>query len=269
MTMTLTVTLIALQVAQLPGLLVERRMAQELPAGVGDTVFVSALGGEGVARPFVVEGIFERAADPSRISRNDYEVRLHLPDLEEMLPVRDRVDRFAVGLAMGADAGAIARWVEGLAFGTQVFETAELAEQTSTTFRVVSRFHDAIGAVTLLASGIFLLCLMIIRVDERRPDVRALRLLGVSRRTILGTVLLEAIVVASVASLLGAAVGSLLTLGVNWYYAGFYDTTLRFALLSPRILVLSVGLGVLLGVLAGVATALRIVNVPPQRLGER
>src|SRR5690606_21052471 len=113
---------------------------------------------------------------------------------------------------------------------------------------VVSRFHDAIGLVTLLASGIFLLCLMVIRVDERRADVRTLRLVGISRGTILRTVVLEAVAVAGVASAIGIGLGALLAAGVNAYYAAFYDTTLRFAILSPRILLTALLLGIALGV---------------------
>ncbi|HET8657093.1 MAG TPA: hypothetical protein VFL93_16325, partial [Longimicrobiaceae bacterium] len=85
-----------------PGVLVERRLAEAEALRVGDTVRIRALADSAAARPFVVEGVFERPADPSRISRNDYEIRLHLPDLEAMLPRHDRVDRFAVALAPGA-----------------------------------------------------------------------------------------------------------------------------------------------------------------------
>jgi len=265
----IVLTFLLAQAQALPGVLLERRLAEDLPAAVGDTVYAAALSADLPARAFVVAGVFERAADPSRIARNDYEVRFHLPDLEEMLPVGDRVDRFAMALRPGTDPAAVARWVEGTAYGTQAFETAVLAEETSTTFRVVSRFHDAIGAVTLLASGIFLLCLMVIRVDERRRDIGTLRLVGVSRRTILRSIVLESVVVATVASAAGLLLGAVITRGVNAYYAGYYDTTLRFAILSPRILLLSLGLGVLLGVAAGALAALRVVGVPPQRLGER
>ncbi|MQA89634.1 MAG: FtsX-like permease family protein [Gemmatimonas sp.] len=251
-----------------PGILVERRLAEELPASVGDTVIARVLGGT-AERAFVVAGIFERAPDPNRIARNDYEVRFHLPDLEQMLPDHDRVDRFAIELRSGADPEATARWVESLAFGTQVYESVTLADRSSTTFRVVSRFHDAIGLVTLLASGIFLLCLMVIRVDGRRPDVRTMRLIGVSRRTIVSAVVAEAVLIAAVASVLGVAMGAVLTFGVNTYFGAYYDTTLRFAILSPRIVVVAASLGVALGLIAGGLAAVRIVRVPPQRLGER
>ena len=46
----------------------------------------------------------------------------------------------------------------------------------------MSRFHRAIGVITIVASAIFLLCIMLLKVDERRRDVAALRLMGISNR---------------------------------------------------------------------------------------
>jgi putative ABC transport system permease protein len=252
-----------------PGILIERRLAEELALEVGDELSARALAGEMPGRRFVVSGIFERAADPNRISRNEYEVRFHLQDLEEMLPIQDRVDRFALVLEAGADQVATARWVEGLAFGTSVFGSDELAEEASTTFAVISRFHRAIGIVTVLASGIFLLCVMVIRVDERRRDIGTLRLVGISRGTIFRTVVGEAIAIAVVGSVLGITLGVVVAMVVNGYYAGVYDTSLRFALVTPRTLSLAAVLGLTLGVGAGALAALRVLRVPPERLGER
>lgn len=252
-----------------PGILVERRLAESVPLAVGDTVRVRALAGRGPARPFVVAGVFERAADPSRIARNDFEVRLHLPDLEALLPVHDRVDRFAVVLAPGARPDSVARWIEGTAFGTRAYGSAALAEETSATFRVVSRFHDAIGVVTILASAIFLLCVMVIRVDERRRDMGMLRLIGVSRGTVFRAIVVEAIGIAVMGSVAGAGLGVIVAKVVNAYYASVYDTTLRFALVTPRIVLLAGLLGLGLGAVAGTLAAWRVVRVAPQKLGER
>ena len=257
------------QESAVPGMLIERRLAEAARLGVGDTLRVRALAGTHPARAFRVEGVFERAADPNRISRNEYEVRFHLPDLEAMLPTRDRVDRFAVVLSPGASHDSVGRWIEGLAYGTRAYDSAALADQSSTTFLVVSRFHRAIGVVTVLASGIFLLCVMIIRVDERRRDVRVLRLIGISRWTVFRAVVLEALGIAAVGSAVGAGLGVLIAQGVNAYYAAVYDTTLKFALLSPRILLLAGVLGLALGAVAGSLAALRVATVAPERLGER
>jgi putative ABC transport system permease protein len=255
--------------APLPEVLVERRLAESVPLAVGDTVRVRALAGTAAPRAFVVAGVFERAADPNRIARNDYEVRFHLPDLEAMLPTRDRVDRFAVVLAPGADADSAARWIESVAFGTRAYGSATLAERTSATFAVVSRFHDAIGIVTILASAIFLLCVMVIRVDERRRDMGVLRLIGVSRGTVFRAIVLEAIAIAVVGSAVGAALGVVVARIVNAHYARVYDTTLRFALVTPRIVLLAALLGLALGAVAGALAAWRVVRVAPQKLGER
>lgn len=251
-----------------PGVLIERRLAEDVALGVGDTVRLRPLD-SAVERLFLVQGVFERPADPARIARNEYEVRLHLPDLEAMLPTRDRVDRFALVLAPGAVEDSVARWIETLAYGTRVHATAEVAEEASATFRVISRFHRAIGAVTILASAIFLLCVMIIRVDERRPDLGTMRLIGISRSTVFRTIVLEAVGIALVGSLVGASLGLVISRIVNLYYMSFYDTALRFAIVTPRIVLLAASLGLVLGAVAGVLSALRVARLPPQKLGER
>jgi putative ABC transport system permease protein len=252
----------------LPGVLIERRLAEAASLGVGDTLRARPLAGE-AGRAFVVEGVFERAADPARISRNEYEVVFHLPDLEALLGTSDRVDRFAIALAPGASPDSAARWIEALAFGTRAYGTAELADESSATFRVISRFHRAIGVVTILASAIFLLCVMIIRVDERRRDLGLLRLIGISRATVFRAVVLEALGIALLGSVAGAALGVGIAQLVNAYYMSFYDTTLRFALVTPRIVWLAGLLGLVLGAAAGVLAALRVVRLPPRQVGER
>lgn len=252
-----------------PEILVERRLAETVPLRVGDTVQVRLIATRTPPRTFVVGGVFERPADPSRIARNEYEVHFHLPDLEALLPTRDRVDRFALALAPGASPDSAARWVEGITFGTRAYGSRDLAEETSATFRVVSRFHRAIGIVTVLASAIFLLCVMVIRVDERRRDMGVLRLVGVSRGTVFRAIVLEAVGIAVAGSAAGAVLGVGVSHLVNAYYARYYDTTLRFALVTPRIVLLAAILGLGLGVVAGALAAWRVVNVPPQRLGER
>jgi putative ABC transport system permease protein len=255
--------------ARLPEVLVDRRLAERVPLRPGDTVRVRALAGRGAPRAFVVAGVFEREADPNRISRNELELRFHLPDLQALLPQPDRVDRFALVLARGTSPDSAARWVEGVAFGTRAYGSAALADQASATFRVVSRFHDAIGIVTILASAIFLLCVMIIRVDERRRDMGVLRLIGVSRGTVFRAIVVEAVAIAVAGSAVGAGLGMIAARIVNAHYAAVYDTTLRFALVTPRIVLMAAALGLALGIGAGVLAAWRVVAVPPQKLGER
>ena len=104
---------------------------------------------------------------------------------------------------------------------------------------------------------------------ERRSDVRTMRLIGISRLTVLRTVITEAVLIATVASVAGVVLGALISVGVNAYYGAFYDTTLRFAILTPQIVITAIILGIVLGVAAGTLAALRLLRLPPQKLGER
>jgi putative ABC transport system permease protein len=131
---------------------------------------------------------------------------------------------------------------------------------------VVSRFHRAIGVITIVASGIFLLCILLLKVEERRRDVAALRLMGVSRASVVRSVVLEAALVSVLGSGLGVAVGWLATIGINWHYRGVYRTPLAFALVTPDIVIFAVGLSLVLGVGAGYLAARRLVRTPPLAL---
>jgi ABC-type antimicrobial peptide transport system permease subunit len=131
---------------------------------------------------------------------------------------------------------------------------------------VVSRFHKAIGVITIVASAIFLLCILLLKVDERRRDVAALRLLGISRRTVLGAVVLEAAFVAFVGSVVGTGIGALASAIVNGYYQAHYRTPLRFSVVTPDIVTFAAVLSIVLGVIAGTLAALRLVRARPLAL---
>ena len=214
----------------------------------------------------VVGGISVRGADPSEVARDEYRVHLHLTQLQALTGDGDRVDRFAVG-ARGAPAAdsAVAR-INAAAFGFRAWRSTDIAVQTSRTFQVVSRFHKAIGVITIVASAIFLLCILLIKIDERRRDVAALRLIGISRRTVVATIVMEAALVAVMGSAIGTAVGWAASLLINRHYQGVYRTPLVFALVTPGIVAFAVALSLVLGVVAGAAAAARLVRVPPLTL---
>jgi putative ABC transport system permease protein len=130
----------------------------------------------------------------------------------------------------------------------------------------VSRFHRAIGIITVVASAIFLLCIMLLKVDERRRDVAALRLMGISARTIVRSVVLEAAAIAVLGSLAGVGVGRAAAWIVNTYYQNLYRTPLRFSIVTGDIIALAVGLSLALGIVAGWLAARRLVRTPPLAL---
>ena len=244
---------------------IDERLASDARLRVGDWLVVSSTPG-GAGDTVIVGAITRRPADPAEVARGEYRIRMHLDELQSLVGYGDRVDRFAVATRGEAATDTALRRIEAAAFGFQAFRSRDVAVETSQTFLVVSRFHRAIGVITVVASATFLLCIMLLKVDERRRDVAALRLIGISSRSIVRSVMLEAAVVALVGSGIGVAIGWIASLIINWHYRGVYRTPLAFAIVTPNVVALAVGLSVVLGLVAGFLAAQRLVRVPPLEL---
>lgn len=248
--------------AQLPGVAIERSTAQELGLSVGDTLRLGPAPDSLKARA-VVQAIFEPKPDPATVMRRDRYLRMHLPDLAALLGAPDRVDRFGVALVPGTDSSRAAARLNRVAFGFQAFPSAEIAAESSQTFLVVSRFHRAIAVISIVASAVFLLCIMLLKVEERRLDAAVMRFVGVRRRTIFAALLLEAALIAA----LGSAVGTVLAYAAgaitNAYYERFFQTQLVFSLITPGVVWFSVALSLALGLGAGAIAAWRLVRTRP------
>ena len=269
--MIVTLVCAALQIAapapvEHRGIAIDRRLAEDAVLRVGDTVLVAARPGDPRPDTVVIAAIQDRLADPSEVARDEYRVALHLDHLQRLLGDGDRVDRFAVA-TRGPDATARAlATINQAAFGFRAHSSREIAVETSGTFRVVSRFHRAIAVITVVASAIFLLCILLLKVEERRRDVAALRLIGISRRTVTRSVVIEAAFVSLAGSALGAALGWAASAAVNAHYQALYRTPLRFAAATPGILAFAVALSVVLGIAAGALAARRLARTPPLAL---
>ncbi|CAN5578153.1 hypothetical protein BH09GEM1_BH09GEM1_43600 [soil metagenome] len=244
---------------------IDERLAADAGLRIGDRVSLSAAPGDS-GQVAIVGGIVRRSADPAEIARGEYKIRLHLTQLQELLGYGDRVDRFAVATTSDGVAGTAAERINSAAFGFRAHRSADIAVQTSTTFAVISRFHRAIGVITIVASAIFLLCIMLLKVDERRRDVAALRLMGISARTIVRGVVLEAAAIAVAGSIVGVGVGLVTSWVVNAHYQSLYRTPLRFSIVTSDIMFLAVSLSLVLGLAAGWLAARRLVHTPPLAL---
>jgi putative ABC transport system permease protein len=254
--------------AQLPKMAIERRLADDLALRVGDTVRLGTAP-DSMRTVAVVAAVYEPRPDPAQITKDERYVRLHLPDLAALLGTPDRVDRFGVGLMPGSPVDSAVARLDQNAFGYRAYPSTVIASGSSQTFLVVSRFHRAIAVITIVASAVFLLCIMLLKVEERRLDAAVMRFVGVRRRTIFGALLLEAAVVAVVGSVVGTALAFAAGAATNAYYRRFFDTALTFSLITPGIVAFSVALSLVLGIAAGAVAAWRLVRTPPMVLWGR
>lgn len=244
---------------------VDERLAADVVLRAGDRVVISGAPGA-LGDTVQVAAIVRRRADPSEVARGEYRIRMHLDHLQRVIGYGDRVDRFAVATRGTSGTDTALRSINAAAFGFRAHRSRDIAVRTSRTFLVVSRFHRAIGVITIVASAIFLLCIMLLKVEERRRDVAALRLIGISSASIVRSVMCEAALVAALGSAMGVALGWTSAWLVNWHYRGVYRTPLAFAVITPGIVVLAVALALGLGLIAGVVAARRLVHTPPLEL---
>jgi|SRR5436190_3349843 len=240
---------------QLPDVLVTRQLAARAHLQVGEVVtFATDPEGSRPAR-FRIAGIYEPTPDPMRFTAARLEARIHLPDLIALTAdahdpaAAESVDAINVRLVSPADRPAFRSDLRARAPGLAALPTARAPDRDP--FAVLDRFHVAISIVTVLGGTAFLLALMIIRAEERREMIGLLRLVGISRRSLLAAVLLEGFFIAVV----GAMLGIVIALGgeqiVNRIFQRRYDTALVFVRVTPTVALRSVAVAVPLGIAAG------------------
>ena len=124
-------------------------------------------------------------------------------------------------------------------------------------------FTDLLFNALLGFTFLFLVAIMVLKVEEMRRELGVLRLMGISRATVLRSVLL----IAAVASLLGSAVGMglafLAVAIINPLSQARFDTDLIFARITPDIVLLAVGFSIPMGLVAGWLVTRRIVHANP------
>ncbi len=247
-------SLCTLEAQTVPEILVSRQLLAKAQVRVGDVVTLSSDVAGARARTFRIVGVYEPTPDPMKFNVERLEARLHLDDLLSVTAdpadpeSHDSITAINVTLPDGMGNRKFAR---ALAARTPFVYSMPTGGTDSSTFVVIDRFHTAIAIVTVIGSTAFLLALMVIRAEERKETVGVLRLIGISRKTILVEVIIEGLLVA----VAGAAFGVLVAAGaqhsVNRFFQARYDTTLIFMRVSPKIALRSVAVAIPVGVLSG------------------
>jgi putative ABC transport system permease protein len=245
--------------SQRPSVLVSRQLATRARLRVGDTVSVGSDPHGTRRREFRVAGIYEPTPDPMRFTASRLEMHMHLPDLIDLVAdpadpeTRESATAIGVKLVDAADATAFAADVMARTPGVVARLSSRARDDDP--FAVLERFHVAISAVTMIGGTAFLLALMIIRAEERRETIGILRLVGISRRTLLASVAIEGVLIAALGAAFGIAIAYATEGLVNRIFQARYDTALVFVRVTPSIALRSIAVAAPLGVVAGVAAS--------------
>jgi putative ABC transport system permease protein len=234
---------------------------------VGDRVKVLF---QGPAREFTVSGVIGFGqADNLGGARL---VGFDLPTAQEVLNREGKFDEIDVAAAEGVTPEQLRDRVRAAISDPkyEVLTGEELAaDQAAAINDTIGRFLGtallAFAFVALLVGAFLIFNTFTIIVAQRTRELALLRCLGASRRQVMNSVLIESVLVALVASLVGLGLGVLIASGLRALLsttlgADIPATGIQF---QPRTVVVSLLVGVIVTVLAALLPALKATRVPP------
>ena len=125
-------------------------------------------------------------------------------------------------------------------------------------------FLLAFGAIALFVGAFVIFNTFSITVAQRTREFATLRTIGASRRQILGSVILESLVIGLFASLVGLGLGVLLAEGIEALFGSLgVDLPSADRVFATRTIVVSLIVGIGITLAAGLFPAIRATRVPP------
>jgi putative ABC transport system permease protein len=247
-------------------MVVDAQTADKHGFAVGDRVKVLL---QGPARTFTVSGIigFGEAGNLGGATLAGFT----LPTAQEVLNREGRFDEIDVVAAEGTTPEQLRDRVRAVLDPRyEVLTGAELsAAQAAAINDTIGRFLStallSFAFVALLVGAFLIFNTFTIIVAQRTRELALLRCLGASRRQVMTSVLLESLIVAVVASLVGLGLGVLIANGLKALLTGIlnFDLPTTGTVFLWRTVIVSLAVGIVVTVLAALLPARKATRVPP------
>ena len=138
------------------------------------------------------------------------------------------------------------------------------ASETTSFLSILQKFLLAFGFVALFVGAFVIVNTLSITIAQRTREFATLRTIGATRNQVLGSVLLESLVIGVLASVIGLFLGVLLAKGLNALFsAAGIDLPKSGTVFAPRTIIVSLGIGIGVTLLASLWPAFRSTRVPP------
>ena len=192
-----------------------------------------------------------------------------LPTAQRLFMKVGQLDEIAVAAKPDVPDAQLVREIEeilppGAEVKTGTAQAQSDSEETSEFISFLQKFLLAFGGIALFVGSFVIANSLSITIAQRTREFATLRTIGATNRQILGSVIVEALVVGTVASIVGLFLGLLLAKGLFQLFdaVGFTlpNTGLVF---EPRTIVVALAAGILVTLLASVYPGFRATMVPP------
>jgi putative ABC transport system permease protein len=230
---------------------------------LGDTIGVAA---NGPVQKFTVVGV-AKYGDVEGLGGATFAV-FTIPTAQKLLHIKGYT-AISVAAKKGVSEDLLAGELRTVIPGTAEVKTAE--EQASQDKKSVGSFIKFIrgfllgfGGIALFVGAFVIFNTLSITVAQRTRELATMRTLGATRRQVLRSVILESAALGVLASVVGLFLGFGLARGLSSLFGALgLGLPTAAAVYAPRTFVVSLLLGILVTVAAGIVPAVRSTRVPP------
>jgi putative ABC transport system permease protein len=143
-------------------------------------------------------------------------------------------------------------------------QAQQASKDTSGFLNIFQDFLLAFGGIALFVGSFVIANTLSITIAQRTRELATMRTLGASRRQVLASVMVEALVIGLLASVIGLFLGLALARGLNALLVSFgIDLPRTGTVFKARTVVVSLLVGVLITLAAALRPAVRSTRVPP------
>jgi putative ABC transport system permease protein len=243
---------------------IDEGVADDENLAVGDRIGVAALG---PARDYEIVGI-ARYGDLSSLGGATFAI-FDIPTAQTLVDKEGELDAVQAAAQDGVAPEELVTRIRR-ELGTSVTvrsgseQASEDSDEVATFTSIIRYFLLSFAGIALFVGAFVIFNTLSITVVQRTREFATLRTVGASRRQVLGSVILEALVIGLLASVIGLFAGLGLAVGLNELFIALnLDLPQTETVFATRTIVVSLLVGTVITLIAGLSPAFRATRVPP------
>jgi putative ABC transport system permease protein len=243
---------------------VDEGVADDENLQLGDRIGVAALG---PAQEFEIVGI-AKYGDLSSLGGATFAI-FDIPTAQRLVDKEGQLDAVQVAAAEGTTPEQLTQRIQSelgddFTVRTGVEQADEESGELATFTTIIRYFLLSFAGIALFVGAFVIFNTLSITVAQRTREFAIVRTLGASRRQVLRSVILEALVIGLSASIVGLFAGLGLALGLDALFRALnLDLPKTETVFATRTVVVSLLVGTLVTLVAGLFPAIRATRVPP------
>lgn len=230
-----------------------------------DSVTVAAFGALGSvagagARRMPVSG----SGEFLYVSESEVPVALELGTLQDLTDRPNEVSFVMVAVAPGVDPDTLAARLAARDPDVRIVSIGELVDQAERRLSYFRQLAIILGTVSLLVAGLLVGTIASVSISDRYGTIAAARAIGISRRSILLTLLIESLAQSAVAVALGVAFGLVTSRYLERILSDFpgLPEAVRFFVPDGRIVAVTVAAILVTAAFSALGPAWRVTRMP-------